>query len=108
MSRLNLIADAAQLIKDIKSQIPADITPGVVFIDTLNRSLVGSESKDEDMAKYLAAAEGVATKLECAVAIVHHCGIDASRPRGHHLTYRFGGEPARHSKGQERRRGGYG
>jgi AAA domain len=83
MSRLNLIADAAQLIKDIKAQIPADITPGVVFIDTLNRSLVGSESKDEDMAKYLAAAEGVATKLECAVAIVHHCGIDASRPRGH-------------------------
>ncbi|KRR18478.1 AAA family ATPase [Bradyrhizobium retamae] len=82
-SRLNLIADAAQLIKDIKAQIPTDITPGVVFIDTLNRSLFGSESKDEDMAKYLAAAESVATNLDCAVAIVHHCGIDASRPRGH-------------------------
>jgi hypothetical protein len=83
MSRLNLIADAGQLIKDIKTQIPTDIRPGVVFIDTLNRSLVGSESKDEDMAKYLAAAESVSTKLDCAVAIVHHCGIDASRPRGH-------------------------
>ncbi len=83
MSRLNLIADAKQLIDDIKAQIPKGITVGVVFIDTLNRSLVGSESKDEDMAKYLAAAEFVASELESAVAIVHHCGIDASRPRGH-------------------------
>src|SRR5262249_58942960 len=51
--------------------------------DTLNRSLVGSESKDEDMARFLAAAESVALELSCAVIIVHHCGIDGSRPRGH-------------------------
>jgi hypothetical protein len=82
-SRLNLMADAKQLIADIKVQIPDGIMPGVVFIDTLNRSLVGSESKDEDMAKYLAAADMVAAELEAAVVIVHHCGIDASRPRGH-------------------------
>jgi hypothetical protein len=82
-SRLNLAADARQLIADIKAQIPDGITPGAVLIDTLNRSLVGSESKDEDMAKYLAAADLVAGELEAAVAIVHHCGIDASRPRGH-------------------------
>jgi AAA domain len=81
-SRLNLIADAAALIADIKVQLE-DIALGVVFIDTLNRSLVGSESKDEDMGKYLAAADKVATDLKCAVVIVHHCGIDASRPRGH-------------------------
>jgi AAA domain len=83
MSRLNLIADYKQLVSDIKAQIPNNVTPGVVFVDTLNRSLVGSESKDEDMAKYLAAAEYVAAELEAAVAIVHHCGIDATRPRGH-------------------------
>jgi hypothetical protein len=83
MSRLNLIADAKHLVEDIKAQIPKGITVGGVFIDTLNRSLVGSESKDEDMAKYLAAAELVASELQSAVAIVHHCGIDASRPRGH-------------------------
>jgi hypothetical protein len=82
-SRLNLIADAKQLIDDIKAQLPNSVMPGIVFIDTLNRSLVGSESKDEDMAKYLAAAELVASDLRSAVAIVHHCGIDASRPRGH-------------------------
>jgi hypothetical protein len=57
--------------------------PGVIFIDTLNRSLVGSESKDEDMAKYLAAAGKLEEKFGCLVVIVHHSGIDASRPRGH-------------------------
>jgi hypothetical protein len=35
------------------------------------------------MARFLAAAEKVAQELNCAVVIVHHCGIDASRPRGH-------------------------
>jgi hypothetical protein len=35
------------------------------------------------MARFLAAAESVALELSCAVVIVHHCGIDASRPRGH-------------------------
>jgi hypothetical protein len=35
------------------------------------------------MARFLAAAESVALELSCAVIIVHHCGIDASRPRGH-------------------------
>lgn len=54
-----------------------------MFIDTLNRSLVGSESKDEDMAAYLAGAGKIEQKFGCLVAIVHHCGIDASRPRGH-------------------------
>jgi hypothetical protein len=66
----------------IKAQLGTDL-PGVFFLDTLNRSLVGSESKDEDMARFLAAAEKVVQELNCAVVIVHHCGIDASRPRGH-------------------------
>ena len=35
------------------------------------------------MARFLAAAESVALELSCAVIIVHHCGIDGSRPRGH-------------------------
>jgi hypothetical protein len=80
--RLNLIADVAALIAEIKAQIGA-VMPGAVFIDTLNRSLVGSESKDEDMARYLAAADRLGGELSCAVILVHHCGIDATRPRGH-------------------------
>jgi len=79
---LDLVAKAGQLIASIKAQLGTDL-PGVLFLDTLNRSLVGSESKDEDMARFLAAAERVAQELNCAVVIVHHCGIDASRPRGH-------------------------
>jgi AAA domain len=80
--RLDLISDVGVLITEIKAQIGA-VMPGVVFIDTLNRSLVGSESKDEDMARYLGAADRLAGELGAAVVVVHHCGIDATRPRGH-------------------------
>jgi hypothetical protein len=79
---LDLVAECDELIAAIKAQLGENL-PGVLFLDTLNRSLVGSESKDEDMARFLAAAERVAQELSCAVVIVHHCGIDASRPRGH-------------------------
>jgi hypothetical protein len=79
---LDLVAKSGLLIASIKAQLGENL-PGVLFLDTLNRSLVGSESKDEDMARYLAAAEKVVQELNCAVVIVHHCGIDASRPRGH-------------------------
>lgn len=79
---LDLVAKSGQLIAAIKAQLGENL-PGAIFLDTLNRSLVGSESKDEDMARFLAAAEKVAGELNCAVVIVHHCGIDASRPRGH-------------------------
>ena len=79
---LDLVAKSGQLIASFKAQLGKNL-PGVLFLDTLNRSLVGSESKDEDMARFLAAAEKVAQELSCAVVIVHHCGIDASRPRGH-------------------------
>jgi hypothetical protein len=101
LTRLNLIAEAPQLIADIKAQLGEGIKPGLIVLDTLNRSLVGSESKDEDMAKYLAAADLVAEELGGAVALVHHCGIDASRPRGHtsltgsvecQITVKRGGE----------------
>jgi hypothetical protein len=81
---LNLIKQAAALIKDIEAQLlERRDAPGVVFIDTLNRSLVGSESKDEDMAAYLNAAAMIEERFKCLVVIVHHCGIDTSRPRGH-------------------------
>jgi AAA domain len=79
---LDLIKQAGALLTDIEAQLK-DITPGIVFIDTLNRSLVGSESKDEDMGRYLAAAAAIEDKFKCLVAIVHHCGIDRDRPRGH-------------------------
>jgi hypothetical protein len=48
---MNLVVDAAALIASIKMR---GINPGAVCLDTLNRSLVGSESKDEDMSAYIA------------------------------------------------------
>ena len=82
LTALDLSKQVDALIASIQAQLGAT-QPGVIFIDTLNRSLVGSESKDEDMARYLAAAGKLEEKFDCLVVIVHHSGVDASRPRGH-------------------------
>ena len=80
-TRLDLAADADTLITDLKAQLPED--PSVIVIDTLNRSLNGSEGRDEDMAAYIQGADKIREAFNCAVIIVHHCGVEASRPRGH-------------------------
>jgi hypothetical protein len=79
---LSLAADRRALIDDIKRQVGTDI-PAVVCIDTLNRSLAGSENSDEDMAAYIKAADAVRDAFDCLVVIVHHSPHDAQRPRGH-------------------------
>jgi hypothetical protein len=81
-TRMNLVKDHAGLIASIREQVGAD-SPVSVVLDTLNRSLAGSESSDEDMTAYLGAADSIREAFGCAVIIVHHCGIDATRPRGH-------------------------
>jgi AAA domain len=81
-SKINLVRKVEQLIKDIEAQL-GDERPGVIFVDTLNRSLSGSESSDEDMAKYLEAAGKIEEHFSCCVVVIHHCGLDATRPRGH-------------------------
>jgi len=78
---LDLVADHDELIAVICRQI--DDRPVAVVLDTLNRSLAGSESSDEDMTAYVRASDAIREAFECAVIIVHHCGIDGSRPRGH-------------------------
>jgi KaiC/GvpD/RAD55 family RecA-like ATPase len=79
---LDLVKDHAELIACIQAQI-GDSPPAAVVIDTLNRSLSGSESSDTDMSAYIKAADAVRDAFACAVAIVHHCGHDTTRPRGH-------------------------
>ena len=81
-TRLDLVGDRDQLIHDISAQID-DTAPVAIVIDTLNRSLRGSESSDEDMAEYVKAADAIRDAFNCAVIIIHHCGIEGSRPRGH-------------------------
>jgi hypothetical protein len=60
-----------------------DVKPSLVVLDTLNRSLDGSESSDEDMTFYTKAAEEIGDFFQCAILIVHHCGVNTERPRGH-------------------------
>lgn len=79
---LLLVADHKRLITDIREQL-ADAKPVAVAIDTLNRSIEGSESSDEDMGAYIRAADALRDAFGCLVVIVHHCGHSAERPRGH-------------------------
>jgi len=79
---LNLVKEHPDLIGCIRLQVGVE-QPKVVVIDTLNRSLAGSESDDKDMAAYIRAADAVRDAFGCVVIVVHHCGIDATRPRGH-------------------------
>lgn len=80
-NRIDLVRDHRALIADIKAQTPD--TPVAVVFDTLNRSLTGSENSDEDMAKYIKAADFIREEFDCAVVIIHHCGVNGTRPRGH-------------------------
>jgi hypothetical protein len=78
----DLIRDHKTLIADFREQLSGEL-PAVVVLDTLNRSLVGSESKDIDMTAYTAAAEAIRKEFGCVVIIVHHCGYDDTHARGH-------------------------
>jgi hypothetical protein len=79
---LGLVADAEAFVRDIKAQL-GETPPIAICIDTLNRSLAGSESSDEDMAAYIRAADAIQAAFNCLVVVIHHCGHDGNRPRGH-------------------------
>jgi hypothetical protein len=79
---INLVKDGEALAVSIREQV-GDTTPSAVCIDTLNRSLHGSESSDEDMSEYVRAADAVRDAFDCLVIIIHHCGHGADRPSGH-------------------------
>jgi AAA domain len=78
----NLIAEHTVLISDITAQL-GEVRPAAVVLDTLNKSLFGSENKDVDMGAYVRAAEAIRDAFGCVVIIIHHCGYDDTRPRGH-------------------------
>jgi hypothetical protein len=79
-ARTDLVRDHLALIAAVRAN---SVKPAAVVIDTLNRSFSGSESKDEDMGAYIKAADAVREAFNCAVVVIHHCGIDENRPRGH-------------------------
>jgi hypothetical protein len=79
---VDLIADHGALIEVIGHQLGGK-APAIIVIDTLNRALAGDENKSDDMAKFIRAADAIRLAFGGAVLVVHHCGIQANRPRGH-------------------------
>lgn len=81
-TRLDLVHDIDELIADIGNQL-GQAPCVLIVIDTLNRSLAGSESKDEDMSAYVRACDQLREAFQSTVIVIHHCGVDGNRPRGH-------------------------
>jgi hypothetical protein len=81
-TRLDMAHDIDILIHDIIAQL-GSAECSLIVIDTLNRSLSGSENSDEDMSAYIEACDKLRERFGCAVVIIHHCGIEGTRPRGH-------------------------
>ena len=81
-TRIDLATDHALLIADIRAQL-GETGCAAIVIDTLNRSIGGSESDDGDMGAYVKGADAIREAFGCAVIIVHHCGVNDKRPRGH-------------------------
>jgi hypothetical protein len=79
-AQIDLVKDQPDIVAAIRAQ---NAGPACVVLDTLNRSLNGSESNDKDMAQYIRAADAIREAFDCVVIIVHHCGVDDTRPRGH-------------------------
>src|SRR5258708_36022729 len=79
---LNLVRDHKALIAAIRAELgPLDM-PVAVTLDTLNRSIGGPEN-DEFMTAYVNAVAAIRAAFDCAVIIVHDCGVDGTTPRGH-------------------------
>ena len=77
--RLDLIAEHDELARSIAMQ---GVHPTCVVIDTLNRSMRGDENSADDMGRFIAACDCIRQRFDCFVLIVHHTGVDGSRPRG--------------------------
>jgi hypothetical protein len=81
-TRIALVKDHRKLIAAVEGQIGVEDC-AIVVLDTLNRSMTGSESSDLDMTAYVRAADAIREHFNCAVLIVHHCGLVGGRARGH-------------------------
>ncbi len=68
----------AALIADAQA-----IRASLVVIDTLARSMSGmDENSSQDMGKVIAGLGYLKSQTGCGVLIIHHSGVEGSRPRG--------------------------
>lgn len=67
----------------------AQISPGLVIVDTLSRAFGGgNENAPDDMGAFVANVDRLRRLLGCAVLIVHHTGKESARgARGHSLLH---------------------
>jgi hypothetical protein len=62
----------------------ANVSPGLIVLDTLAQTLGGSDENGARMTAFLANAGRLAQKFDCLVLILHHVGLaDDKRMRGH-------------------------
>ncbi len=78
---VDLPEEGQALIEAIEAQ---GVSPRIVFLDTLNRTIGGSdENSSEGMGNYVKQADAIRNKFNCCVVVIHHCGVSENRPRGH-------------------------
>jgi hypothetical protein len=78
--------EVAELIGTLKAiAAEAGMPVGLVFIDTLSRSIPGGlENAPEDMSKAIGVADLIRDELAAGTVFIHHTGKDAARgSRGH-------------------------
>ena len=79
--------DYVAFLDSIKAKA-AGRTVGIIFIDTLNRAMLGlEENSAKDTAKVIHACLFLKKHLKCTVVVVHHTPKDGSDPRGSSALY---------------------
>ena len=88
-NRFWIVPDAFALIEKSELDELCEIidglnqAPAMVIIDTLNRNIGGSESSEDDMGAFIAAADRLRSQYGSTVLVVHHTGWNNERERGH-------------------------
>jgi KaiC/GvpD/RAD55 family RecA-like ATPase len=75
--------DAEHMMAEIDALVESIGKPKLIVLDTMDRTLAGSDSDDKDAAAYLNVCDQVRLKYGCTVLIVHHTGHNhTERARG--------------------------
>jgi hypothetical protein len=77
--QLNVAGDTQRVLATIERQ---PVCPVAVVIDTLSRTLSGSDSEAKDMNPYLHAIDRIQNATDGLVGVLHHTGWNTARERG--------------------------
>jgi len=71
------VGQLVQVLREYKKRIKQPIK--MIVVDTLNRSMMGNENDNSDMADFVRGCEKLQHEHKCGVVVVHHSGKDAER-----------------------------